>query len=154
MAKVKVVDIQAAGFYADNNVHGSTDKIVLKRGNEYVSCNGVLYFEVDELEEMFEQWAECAADGEEGYKYWIAAPKGKVKLKQNVWLTPAEVRQKLGDWVFDEMDLPKSEHDAEALKRHVALANTKLEQRGIAYRATACKLHKSGIYFEWMFAAA
>ena len=70
MAKVKVIDIQAAGFYADGRTHGSTDKIVLQKGNEFVSCNGVLYFEEDELEDMFEQWCECAGEGEEGFEYW------------------------------------------------------------------------------------
>jgi hypothetical protein len=43
---------------------------VLQKGNEFVSCNGVLYFEEDELEDMFEQWCECAGEGEEGFEYW------------------------------------------------------------------------------------
>ena len=68
MTKVTVVSIEDAGFYESGNICGTTVKVTLKRGNDYAICNGVFIWE-DYLadDETFDNWVECAMDGEEGY---------------------------------------------------------------------------------------
>jgi hypothetical protein len=69
---VELVGTTGGTYYADKHTGGSAYGYVLRRGNEYVSCDEVLIMETDEeeLEYTFEEWKEAAEAGEEGYAYW------------------------------------------------------------------------------------
>jgi hypothetical protein len=72
---VELVGTTGGSYFADKYTSGSAYGYVLRRGNEYVSCDEVLIMETDEeeLEYTFEDWKEAAAAGEEGYAYWVEA---------------------------------------------------------------------------------
>jgi len=65
--KVKVVSIEAAGYYTSEYASGSTVKVALQRGEDFASCDGMLIWEEELAEEAFDEWLECAVAGEEGY---------------------------------------------------------------------------------------
>ena len=70
MSKVKVISVEDAGFYSDAYTSGSTVKVTLQRGEEFVSCDGILIFEEEQVDsDLFEEWKELALAGEEGYTY-------------------------------------------------------------------------------------
>jgi hypothetical protein len=48
-------------------ISGSTVNVTLQRGGDFVSCDGILIFEEADIEDYFDEWAECAVAGEEGY---------------------------------------------------------------------------------------
>jgi hypothetical protein len=60
MQKVKVVSI-TKGKTASNI------SVTLQRGGDFVSCDDMLMFEEADIEYYFDEWAECAVAGEEGY---------------------------------------------------------------------------------------
>lgn len=71
MAEIEVIGIEDAGFYTSATGSGSTVKVTLQRGNEFVSCEGILIWEEEYVcDDMFYEWRECAEAGEEGYEYW------------------------------------------------------------------------------------
>ena len=69
MSKVEVVSVEDAGYYVGEYTSGSTVKVTLKRGDEIASCDGILIWEEDMAEDCFDEWAELAQAGEEGYTY-------------------------------------------------------------------------------------
>ena len=70
MQKVEVVSIEEAGYYASEYASGSTVKVTLQRGEEYVTCDGILIWEEEYVgEELFEEWKQYALAGEEGYTF-------------------------------------------------------------------------------------
>jgi hypothetical protein len=72
---VELVGTTGGSYYVSEYTSGSAYGYVLRRGNEYVSCDEVLIMETDEeeLEYTFEDWKEAAEAGEEGYAYWVEA---------------------------------------------------------------------------------
>ena len=70
MSKVEVVSVEDAGFYSDAYTSGSTVKVTLQRGEEFVSCDGILIFEEEQVDsDLFDEWKDLALAGEEGYTY-------------------------------------------------------------------------------------
>ncbi len=71
MATVKVVSVEDDGFYSDANISGSCVKVTMQRGNEVASCGQIVVWEDGYVgEDLFDEWAGYAAEGEEGYAYW------------------------------------------------------------------------------------
>lgn len=71
MQTIEVIGIEDAGFYSSGHTSGSTVKVTLQRGNQFVSCDGILIWEEEYLcDDMFDEWRQYAEEGEEGYKYW------------------------------------------------------------------------------------
>lgn len=60
MQKVTVVSI-TKGKTASNI------SVTLQRGGDFVSCDDMLTFEEADVEDYFDEWAECAVAGEQGY---------------------------------------------------------------------------------------
>ena len=72
--EVVVLSVEDGEFYCDDNVSGSTVNVMLKRGNDIASCDGILYWEAssqEELNDVFDVWVAMAMDGEEGYSAMI-----------------------------------------------------------------------------------
>ena len=69
--KVKVVSVEAGGYYSGAYTSGSTVNVTLQRGEDFASCDGILIWEDEMAEECFDEWVECAAAGEEGYTAMI-----------------------------------------------------------------------------------
>ena len=67
--KVKVVSVEAAGYYTSEYASGSTVKVTLQRGTEIASCDEILIWEEEYAEDCFEEWMDCALAGEDGYTY-------------------------------------------------------------------------------------
>jgi hypothetical protein len=67
--KVKVVNIEAAGYYTSEHASGSTVKVTLQRGKEIASCDEILIWDEEYAEDCFEDWKDCALAGEAGYTY-------------------------------------------------------------------------------------
>ena len=65
--QVTVKQRDAGAYFADENTSGSTENITLTNGVQEVTCEGVLIFEEEDLEETFDDWLQCAEDGEDGY---------------------------------------------------------------------------------------
>ena len=71
MQTIEVISIEDAGFYSSERMYGSTVKVTLQRGNQFVSCDDILIWEEEYLcDDMFDEWRQCAEEGEAGYKYW------------------------------------------------------------------------------------
>lgn len=71
MQTIEVIGIEDAGFYSSGHTSGSTVKVTLQRGNQFVSCDGILIWEEEYLcDDMFDEWRQYAEEGEAGYKYW------------------------------------------------------------------------------------
>lgn len=75
MHKAEVFSVEDSGFYtsSDGRTYGSTVKVTLVRGDEYVTCDGILIWEEEEdiLDEVFDEWQGYAEEGEEGYTFWV-----------------------------------------------------------------------------------
>ena len=74
MQKVKVVSIEAGGYYSDAYTSGSTVNVTLQRGSDIAICEGILIWDEDaeeDLNDIFDEWVACAVDGEEGYTAMI-----------------------------------------------------------------------------------
>jgi hypothetical protein len=67
--KVKVINIEDAGYYTSEHASGSTVKVTLQRGKEIASCTQILIWDEEYAEDCFEEWMDCALAGEEGYTY-------------------------------------------------------------------------------------
>ena len=66
--KVEVVSVEDAGYYSDAYTSGSTVKVTLKRGEDFATCDGILIWDEEMANsDTFDEWAECAIAGEEGY---------------------------------------------------------------------------------------
>ena len=71
---IELVSIKDAGYYNDEHTSGNTVKVTLKRENEYASCDGILIWnEADMNNDLFDEWADFAQAGIEGYEHWQAA---------------------------------------------------------------------------------
>lgn len=70
---IEVVSTEEGAAYFGPCTSGCTDNITLRRGDEYVRCEGIMNWD-DELadDSLFDEWVMCAEDGEEGYTYWQA----------------------------------------------------------------------------------
>ena len=68
MQNVQVVSVEAAGHYTSAYASGNTVKVMLRRGDDFVTCDEILIWD-DALadEDLFEEWAACAVAGEKGY---------------------------------------------------------------------------------------
>ena len=74
LKEVVVVSVEDGEYYSDNNVSGTTVNVTLKRGNDYASCEGIMFWEEagqEELNDVFDEWVEMAIDGEVGYSAMI-----------------------------------------------------------------------------------
>ena len=67
--KVKVVNIEADGFYKDAYVSGNCVKVTLRKGAEVASCAQILIWDEEYAEDCFDEWMDCALAGEAGYTY-------------------------------------------------------------------------------------
>lgn len=70
--QVEIVSVEDAGYYYSEHISGSTVKVTLQRGDEFVSCDGIVIWDEDLLAmaDIFGEWKEYAEAGEEGYAYW------------------------------------------------------------------------------------
>ena len=69
--EVEVILVEDAGYYSDEFISGSTVKVTLRRGDEFASCDGIAIWEEEDADDyLFDEWAEYAKDGVEGYKHW------------------------------------------------------------------------------------
>jgi hypothetical protein len=67
---VEVISVEDAGFYSSEYISGSTVKVTLARGGEFVTCDGIVIWEDEYVgDELFEEWRAYALAGEEGYTY-------------------------------------------------------------------------------------
>lgn len=71
---VTIVAIEDGEFFMGTHTSGSTINVTLRHdgidGIEYVTCEGILILEEDEVDEgLFEEWKSYALAGEEGYTY-------------------------------------------------------------------------------------
>lgn len=78
MSQVTVVSVEEDGYFVGGGTSGATVKVTLERNaGEFASCEGILIWDEEDensnLDDMFEEWEEMAATGEEGYKYWETA---------------------------------------------------------------------------------
>ena len=70
--KVKVVDVEDGGYYSSAYANGNTVNVTLKRGKDFVRCNGILIFEREQVNNnLFDDWVEAAKAGEEGFNALI-----------------------------------------------------------------------------------
>ena len=70
---IQIVKVEDGDANSSDMVGRGTVKVTLQRGNELVSCDGILIFDPDEVDDgIFEEWVELALDGEEGYEHWLA----------------------------------------------------------------------------------
>jgi len=68
MRKVKVVSVEDGGYYSSAYASGNTVNVTLQRGQDFASCNGILIFEREQVNnDLFDEWVACAQAGEEGY---------------------------------------------------------------------------------------
>ncbi len=68
--KVKVVSVEDAGYYASEYISGSTVKVTLQRGGEFVTCDGIVLWEEEYVSnDLFDEWVAYAIAGDEGYTY-------------------------------------------------------------------------------------
>jgi hypothetical protein len=66
--KVKVVDVEAGEYYTSAYASGNTVNVTLKRGKDFASCNGILIFEREQVNnDLFDDWVAAAMEGEEGF---------------------------------------------------------------------------------------
>lgn len=71
MATVELVSIEDDGYYTGELASGPLVKVTLRRGNEYVSCDSILTWEEEHMDDsLFDEWAEQAQDDVEGHAYW------------------------------------------------------------------------------------
>jgi len=66
--KVKIVDVEPGEYYTSAYASGNTVDVTLKRGKDFVRCNGILIFEREQVNnDLFDDWVEAARAGEEGF---------------------------------------------------------------------------------------
>lgn len=65
---VRVATIEEAGYYSDAYISGSTVRVTLVRGEDFATCNGIVIWEDEYVDDdLFDEWVACAVAGEEGY---------------------------------------------------------------------------------------
>jgi len=70
--KVKVVDVEAGEYYSSAYASGNTVNVTLRRGKDFVKCDGILTFEREQVNSnLFDDWVEAAIAGEEGFSAMI-----------------------------------------------------------------------------------
>ena len=67
--KVKVINVEADGYYTSEHMSGSCVKVTLQRGKATASCEQILIWDEEYAEDCFEEWMDCALAGEAGYTY-------------------------------------------------------------------------------------
>jgi len=68
--QVTVISVEDAGYYADEHISGSTVKVTLERGGEFVTCDGIVLWEEEYVSnDLFDEWVAYAIAGDEGYTY-------------------------------------------------------------------------------------
>jgi hypothetical protein len=71
--KVKVIDVEPGEYYSSAYASGNTVDVTLKRGKDFVRCNGILIFERELVNnDLFDEWVAAAREGDEGYTALIA----------------------------------------------------------------------------------
>lgn len=74
MEPVEIVSVEDSGYYHSTSMSGSTVKVTLQRGNEFVSCEGIVIWDPEEDDEIlgyvFDEWVTCFNEGDVGYSYW------------------------------------------------------------------------------------
>jgi len=77
--KVKVVDIEEGEYYSSAYASGNTVNVTLRRGKDFVKCDGILTFEREQVNSnLFDDWVEAAIAGEEGFSAMIVKDKNTV----------------------------------------------------------------------------
>ena len=65
MSKVEIVEV-------DVGTEWGMTKATLKRGNDYATLDGMLYFEEEDADDdLFDEWVDAAMDGVKGYTAMI-----------------------------------------------------------------------------------
>jgi hypothetical protein len=67
--KVKVINVEADGYYTSEHASGNCVKVTLQRGTATASCEQILIWDEEYAEDCFEDWKVCALAGEAGYTY-------------------------------------------------------------------------------------
>ena len=65
--KVKVINIEADGYYTSEHASGNCVKVTLQRGKDVASCGQMLIWDEEYAEDCFDEWVECAVAGEAVY---------------------------------------------------------------------------------------
>jgi hypothetical protein len=77
--KVKVVDVEAGEYYSSAYASGNTVNVTLRRGKDFVKCDGILTFERELVNnDLFDDWVEAAIAGEEGFSAMIVEDNNTV----------------------------------------------------------------------------
>lgn len=68
MQQVQVISVEAAGYFSNEHISGSTVKVTLQRGADYAVCDGIVLWEEDDVgDDLFDEWVANAKAGEQGY---------------------------------------------------------------------------------------
>ena len=66
--KVKVIDVELGEYYSSAYASGNTENVTLRRGKDFVKCDGILIFERELVDNnLFDEWVAAAMEGDEGY---------------------------------------------------------------------------------------
>ena len=66
--KVKVIDVEEGEYYSSAYTSGNTVNVTLRRGKDFVKCDGILIFERELVDnDLFDEWVAAAMEGDEGY---------------------------------------------------------------------------------------
>ena len=77
--KVKVIDVEAGEYYSSAYASGNTVNVTLRRGKDFVKCDGILIFERELVNnDLFDDWVEAAIAGEEGFSAMIVEDNNTV----------------------------------------------------------------------------
>jgi hypothetical protein len=77
--KVKVVDVEEGDYYSSAYASGNTVNVTLRRGKDFVKCDGILTFEREQVNNnLFDDWVEAAIAGEEGFSAMIVEDNNTV----------------------------------------------------------------------------
>jgi len=77
--KVKVIDVEEGEYYSSAYASGNTVNVTLRRGKDFVKCDGILTFEREQVNNnLFDDWVEAAIAGEEGFSAMIVEDNNTV----------------------------------------------------------------------------
>ena len=77
--KVKVIDVEEGEYYSSAYTSGNTVNVTLRRGKDFVKCDGILTFEREQVNnDLFDDWVEAAIAGEEGFSAMIVEDNNTV----------------------------------------------------------------------------
>jgi hypothetical protein len=72
MQKVQIVSVTEGAYYSSEYASGGTVNVTLQRGGDFVSCDGILIFESEQVDnDLFDDWVAAAMEGEEGFSAMI-----------------------------------------------------------------------------------